>query len=160
MKKLLLSIFLIVVIPINLAFSEDIIPEKVEISAIPKSLSILIDRFITAVNLKKHGNIQILTLDVKPTFLEIKVPEGYISPLEPDKEEAKIESIFKVDNNCYILLYKSDKNIPSIEAPTAVWIMGKNSWHIDSYGEPLSLAIPKLNIRRAMKDIEIGNKTP
>lgn len=136
--------------------------EKVNLKTVSKDLSSVIKRFLTAINDEKRGgDLVMLELDVTPDFREIVIPEEFsppmVEPLKPLGIESKI--LYKVDENCYILMYDSKDSKPSSESPTVVWKMGLNSWHIAAFRDTLKLAIHKLNIKRAMEDIELSKKS-
>lgn len=135
--------------------------EKVDLKTVSKDLSSVINKFLVAINdQKRGGDLVILELDVKSNFREIAVPEEFSSQTIERNRSPEFESkiLYKVDENYYILMYDSKDSKPSGNSPTVTWKMGKNSWHIFAFRDPLDLAIHKLNIKRAMEDIELSKK--
>jgi len=164
--KILLIASMLLAFPCS-TFGEAIPPknpielQKVDLNTVSKNLSSVIGRFLVAINdSKQGGDLVMLGLDVKPDFREIAVPEEFsptmVEPVKPPGYESKI--LYKVDENFYILIYDLKDSKPSSESPTVVWKMGLNSWHIVAFRDPLKLAIHKLNIKRAMEDIELSGK--
>jgi hypothetical protein len=154
MKRIILLIILVV--PLKPSYAQDIIPEIVEINKIPESLSKSIDKFFIALNKRKSGNVKLLTLDLTPNFREIVVPDSFKSPENLAKSDFgfKMKSLLKIDDKTYLLVYDSKNPPPGGELMSAIWVMGVNSWHINMNGDPPELAIQKLNISRAMAEIQ------
>jgi hypothetical protein len=154
MKHIIVIVALI--FPLRIALAQDIVPEKVELDTVPEQLSKAIDDFLIAVNDGERGNVKLLTLDRKPTFREIVVPNSLKKPDDSEKSDLgfQMKSLLKIDDITYILVYDSRNALPGIGSPSAIWVKGTNSWHIDTYGDPLELAIQKLNISRAIDEIE------
>lgn len=144
----------------GILFANPIELEKVDLK-VSKDLSSVISKFLVAINdQKRSGDLVMLELDVRRDFREIAIPEEFsppmVEPVKPLGFESKI--LYKVDEGCYILMYDSKDSKPSSKSPTVVWKMGLNSWHIVAFRDRPNLAIHKLNIKRAMEDIELSKK--
>lgn len=144
-------------IPLRIALAQDIVPEKVELTTVPKLLAKAINKFSIAMNDGAKENVKLLTLDRKPTFREIVVPDLLKKPEDSGKKANpgfQVTSLFKIDDITYIIVYDYMTPPSGIGPLSAIWVMGANSWHIAMYGDPPELAIQKLNISRAMDEIK------
>jgi hypothetical protein len=158
----LIIILISLVIPLRFSCAQDIVPEIVEFNKIPESLSKSINKFFIALNQGEFGNVKLLRLDLMPNFREIVVPDSFKSPENLAKSDLgfKMKSLLKIDDKTYLLVYDSKNPPPGGASMSAIWVMGVNSWHIAMNGEPPDLAVQKLNICRAIAEIQSSGVSP